>query len=85
MHRMFDRTASLLFIAVGAAFILGARNLSSTAYGSRVGPDIFPMGLGAVGIWIGLSIGIAVYALLLVWRFHVLTKRGYLPALSSTE
>ncbi|MDT3683846.1 MAG: MATE family efflux transporter [Pseudorhodoplanes sp.] len=45
----------------------------------------FPMGLGAVGIWIGLSIGIAVYALLLVWRFHVLTKRGYLPALSSTE
>jgi MATE family multidrug resistance protein len=41
----------------------------------------FPMGLGAFGIWIGLSIGIAVYALLLVWRFHVLTKRGYLPAI----
>lgn len=43
----------------------------------------FPMGLGAVGIWIGLSIGIAVYALLLVWRFHALTKRGYLPAIAA--
>jgi MATE family multidrug resistance protein len=34
---------------------------------------------GAVGIWIGLSIGLAVYALLLIWRFHSLTKHGYLP------
>jgi len=56
MHRMFDRTASLLFIAVGAAFILGARNLSSTAYGSRVGPDIFPMGLGALLILLSLRL-----------------------------
>jgi len=45
----------------------------------------FSGGMGAVGIWIGLSAGIAVYALLLVWRFHVLTKRGYLPALPSAE
>ena len=41
----------------------------------------FPRGCGAVGIWIGLSIGVALYAVLLVWRFHLLTKRGYLPAL----
>jgi len=45
----------------------------------------FPVGLGAVGIWIGLSAGIAAYALLLVWRFHALTRRGYLPALPSAE
>jgi multidrug resistance protein, MATE family len=45
----------------------------------------FPGGMGAVGIWIGLSIGLAAYALLLVWRFHALTRRGYLPALSSAE
>ncbi|PRX40227.1 putative tricarboxylic transport membrane protein [Planifilum fimeticola] len=56
MHRIFDRTASLLFIAVGAAFILGARNLSSTAYGSRVGPDLFPMGLGALLILLSLRL-----------------------------
>jgi MATE family multidrug resistance protein len=40
----------------------------------------FPMGLGAIGVWIGLSLGTAVYAALLVWRFHSLTARHYLPA-----
>ena len=40
----------------------------------------FPMDLGAVGVWIGLSLGTAVYAVLLVWRFHLLTARHYLPA-----
>jgi len=40
----------------------------------------FPAGLGAVGVWIGLSLGTAVYAGLLVWRFHALTARRYLPA-----
>jgi multidrug resistance protein, MATE family len=28
--------------------------------------------LGATGVWIGLSLGLAVYAVLLVWRFHAL-------------
>jgi MATE family multidrug resistance protein len=37
------------------------------------------LGWGAAGVWIGLSIGLMLYALLLVWRFHALTKRGYLP------
>jgi MATE family multidrug resistance protein len=39
----------------------------------------FAAGLGAIGVWIGLSAGLAVYAALLVWRFHVLTRAGYLP------
>jgi len=39
----------------------------------------FTLGLGAYGIWIGLSIGIATFALLLIWRFHRLTARHYLP------
>ncbi len=39
----------------------------------------FSMGLGAIGVWIGLSLGTAVYAGLLLWRFHCLTARGYLP------
>ncbi|MGE3064932.1 MAG: MATE family efflux transporter [Hyphomicrobiaceae bacterium] len=39
----------------------------------------FTAGLGAVGVWIGLSAGLAVYAVLLVWRFHVLTRACYLP------
>jgi len=39
--------------------------------------------LGAVGVWIGLSVGLIVYAALLVWRFQRLTRRGYLPALAA--
>jgi MATE family multidrug resistance protein len=42
----------------------------------------FPAALGAIGVWAGLSIGLAVYATLLVWRFHALTGRRYLPALA---
>jgi len=40
----------------------------------------FAAGLGAVGVWIGLSTGLIVYAALLLWRFQLLTRRGYLPA-----
>jgi len=42
----------------------------------------FGLGLGAIGIWIGLSLAVMLYAVLLVWRFQRLTKRGYLPRLS---
>jgi len=44
----------------------------------------FTFGFGAYGIWIGLSLGIAMYAVLLTWRFHVLTARHYLPAIVSS-
>jgi MATE family multidrug resistance protein len=43
----------------------------------------FTLGLGAYGIWIGLSLGIAVYAILLIWRFQLLTARRYLPEIMS--
>lgn len=39
----------------------------------------FTLGFGAFGVWIGLSLSVLIYAVLLVTRFHVLTKRGYLP------
>src|SRR5690606_39932320 len=39
----------------------------------------FAAGLGAVGVWIGLSVGTATFATLLLWRFHALTRAGYLP------
>jgi MATE family, multidrug efflux pump len=45
----------------------------------------FPAGLGAYGVWIGLSIGTGVYAVLLVARFNALTRRGYLPAVSGAD
>ncbi|MGE3148216.1 MAG: MATE family efflux transporter [Pseudorhodoplanes sp.] len=39
----------------------------------------FPMDFGAIGVWVGFSIGLVLYAALLVWRFRTLTARGYLP------
>ncbi len=44
----------------------------------------FQMGLGAIGVWIGLTAGIIVYAVLLVTRFHLLTARGYMPEVGET-
>ena len=45
----------------------------------------FTFGLGAFGVWIGLSLGLVVYALLLIWRFQRLTARHYLPAIASAS
>jgi MATE family multidrug resistance protein len=45
----------------------------------------FTLGFGAYGIWIGLSLGIAIFALLLIWRFHRLTARRYLPQLAAAS
>jgi len=39
----------------------------------------FPAGLGAIGVWIGFTVGLALYAVLLVWRFNALTASGYMP------
>ena len=44
----------------------------------------FTLGFGPYGIWMGLSLGIAVYAILLIWRFQRLTARHYLPKIMST-
>jgi MATE family multidrug resistance protein len=44
----------------------------------------FPLGWGAVGIWIALSFALMIYALMLVWRFHALTRRGYLPEVTGS-
>jgi MATE family multidrug resistance protein len=40
----------------------------------------FPLQLGAIGIWIGFSLGVTMFAVLLVCRFHLLTLHNYLPA-----
>ena len=41
----------------------------------------FPAGLGAIGIWIGFSLSVATFAVLLVWRFERLSLHGEMPSL----
>jgi putative tricarboxylic transport membrane protein len=48
VSKMFDRYASFVFLLVGMGFMLESRNISESAYGSNVGPDIFPFGLGLI-------------------------------------
>jgi MATE family multidrug resistance protein len=44
----------------------------------------FTLGLGAQGIWVGFTIGLIAYAVLLIARFHRLTARHYLPEIVTT-
>jgi MATE family multidrug resistance protein len=65
-----DTRLPLLF-AVVSFWVIGF----ATSYGLA-----FPARLEAIGIWIGFTVGLAVYAVLLLWRFEALTRRGYMPA-----
>jgi multidrug resistance protein, MATE family len=66
-----DTRVPMLFAAV-SFWLIGF----TAAYGLA-----FWAGLGAIGIWIGFSLSVATHATLLIWRFHWLTARSYLPAL----
>lgn len=56
MSRSFDRYASVLFLLVGIFFVVESNRLSSQSYGSGVGPDLFPMGLGAILILLSIRL-----------------------------
>lgn len=47
MNHSFDRYAGIVFCAIGIAFVIGSTSISTSAYGSNVGANIFPMFLGA--------------------------------------
>jgi len=44
----------------------------------------FALRFAAQGIWLGFTLGLIIYAALLVTRFHRLTARHYLPAIVTT-
>jgi multidrug resistance protein, MATE family len=69
--RGLNDTRIPLLIAAFSFWIVGF----ASSYGLA-----FPGGLGAIGVWIGLSLGTGVFAVLLLWRFHVLTRARYMPA-----
>jgi multidrug resistance protein, MATE family len=68
-----DTRVPMLFAAV-SFWLIGF----TAAYGLA-----FWAGLGAIGIWIGFSVSVVTYATMLIWRFHWLTARSYLPALAT--
>lgn len=48
MSKSFDRYSSVIFLVLGLGFVVESSEISQTAYGSNVGPDIFPKILGAI-------------------------------------
>jgi putative tricarboxylic transport membrane protein len=48
LSKTFDRYAGIVFLAVAAFFIIESQKISSNSYGSTVGPNIFPFGLGVI-------------------------------------
>jgi len=66
-----DTRVPMLFAAV-SFWLIGF----TSAYGLA-----FRAGLDVIGIWIGFSLSVCTYAALLIWRFHRLTARSYLPKL----
>jgi putative tricarboxylic transport membrane protein len=48
MNKTFDTIAGSVFLVVGVFFIVGSMGITQSSYGSTVGPNVFPFGLGAI-------------------------------------
>ncbi|TFE23968.1 tripartite tricarboxylate transporter TctB family protein [Cohnella luojiensis] len=56
MNKAYDRYASAVFLLIGVSFVWESRKISESSYGSNVGPDIFPMGLGIIMILLSIRL-----------------------------
>ena len=56
MRKTFDRYASIAFLLIGLLFVVESQKISDSAYGSSVGPKIFPMWLGVILILLSLRL-----------------------------
>ncbi|HLG28000.1 MAG TPA: tripartite tricarboxylate transporter TctB family protein, partial [Paenisporosarcina sp.] len=54
MSKTFDRFASIAFLLIGLLFVVESRSISQSAYGSSVGPNIFPLALGIILILLSI-------------------------------
>lgn len=48
MNKAFDRYAGIVLLAIASFFIFESQKMSASTYGSTVGPNIFPLGLGII-------------------------------------
>ncbi|MHB0895918.1 MAG: tripartite tricarboxylate transporter TctB family protein [Spirochaetales bacterium] len=53
INKRFDVLAGAIFLVIGAFFVIASRGITSSSYGSNVGPAVFPTLLGI--ILMGLS------------------------------
>ena len=56
MSKTFDRFAGIAFLLVGILFVIESQKISESAYGSNVGPSIFPTGLGILLILLSIRL-----------------------------
>lgn len=56
MNNVFDRYASIIFLLLGIGFMWQSTKISATSYGSTVGPNIVPFGLGGLLILLSLRL-----------------------------
>ncbi len=56
MNKTADRIAAAAFLAVGALFMAESLRLSKSAYGSAVGPNVFPFLLGLVLVFLSIKL-----------------------------
>ena len=48
INKKFDILSGTAFLAVGVFFIVASRGITSSSYGSNVGPSVFPTLLGVI-------------------------------------
>lgn len=56
MSKTFDRIAAITFLAVGALFMVESLRISKSAYGSAVGPNVFPFLLGLILVLLSIKL-----------------------------
>ncbi|AYC30144.1 tripartite tricarboxylate transporter TctB family protein [Paenisporosarcina cavernae] len=56
MSKTFDRIASIVFLLIGLLFVIESQSISQSAYGSSVGPNIFPMALGIILLLLSIKL-----------------------------
>lgn len=56
MNKTFDRYISFICFLLGIGFIWQSTQISSSSYGSNVGPNIFPLGLGALLVLLSIRL-----------------------------
>ncbi|MFD0590340.1 tripartite tricarboxylate transporter TctB family protein [Paenibacillus sp. GCM10027627] len=56
MNKTFDRYASIFFLLLGIGFMWQSTTITASAYGSKVGPNIFPFGLGLVLVLLSIRL-----------------------------